>query len=485
MLQIETFFCFNLKQLITSNPHQQELFSQMEGKPGNILIIDDDRDILLTARVVLKKQFGNIQTETNPERIIPRLLEQAYDVILLDMNFSAGATSGKEGMKWLREIMKADPSSHVVMMTAYGDIDLAVKAMQDGASDFIVKPWDNQKLLATIINVYRLHKSSKEIQELREKQELLHHDMDQQFSEIIGDSPSMKLVMETVDKVARTEANVLILGENGTGKELIARALHRSSRRADNIFVSVDLGAVAETLFESELFGHVKGAFTDAREDRSGRFEVASGGTLFLDEIGNLSLPLQAKLLSAIQNRVINRVGSSKETPVDIRLISATNMPVYKMVQEKSFREDLLYRINTVEISIPPLRERREDIPLLMDHFIDIFARKYKKEGLRPETEALKKLLDYSWPGNIRELQHVIERAIIMSDSDTLKTSDFLISKQSGALPTSTGFRMEEVEKETIRQALEKYRYNISKAAEELGMARTTLYRKMTKYGFS
>ncbi len=457
----------------------------MNLKPGKILIIDDDRDILLTARIVLKKQFGNIQTETDPGRIIPRLMENSFDVILLDMNFSAGATSGREGMKWLREILKAEPSAHVVMMTAYGDIDLAVKAMQEGASDFVVKPWDNQKLLATIVNVYRLHQSEKKIHELRKKQDLLRRDMDQEFSEIIGSSDRMKQVLDTVNKVAQTDANVLILGENGTGKELIARALHRASTRSEEIFVSVDLGAIPETLFESELFGHVRGAFTDAREDRNGRFEVASGGTLFLDEIGNLSFPLQAKLLSAIQNRVINRVGSSRETPIDIRLVSATNMPLYKMVQEKSFREDLLYRINTVEIKIPSLRERQADIPLLADHFTELFARKYNKEGIRLKNEAYQKLGDYPWPGNIRELQHVIERAIILSDSEILKPSDLLIRQHAGSTSLSTGFRMEEVEKETIRQALEKYRYNISKTSEELGMARTTLYRKITKYGIS
>jgi transcriptional regulator with PAS, ATPase and Fis domain len=277
---------------------------------------------------------------------------------------------------------------------------------------------------------------------------------------------------------------VLILGENGTGKELIARSLHRSSERKDEIFVSVDLGAIPETLFESELFGHVKGAFTDAREDRSGRFEIASGGTLFLDEIGNLSLALQSKLLSAIQNRVINRVGSSRETPIDIRLISATNMPLYDMVKEKTFREDLLYRINTVEIKIPSLRERREDIPLLADHYTGLFSRKYQKEGLSITDEAYRKLSEYSWPGNIRELQHVIERSIIMNDAGVLKPQDFLISRP-GAQLTGEGLKMEDVEAETIRRALEKYRYNISKAAGELGMARTTLYRKMTKYGFS
>lgn len=457
----------------------------MDHNPGKILIIDDDRDILLTARIVLKKQFGKIQVETDPSKVINRLLEESFDVILLDMNFSAGATSGKEGLKWLREIMKAVPSSHVVMMTAYGDIDLAVKAMQEGASDFIVKPWDNQKLLATIINVYKLHQSGKEIEDLRKKQELLHHDMDQEFVEIIGRSTRIKHVLDSVNKVAKTEANVLILGENGTGKELIARALHRASDRADEIFVSVDLGAIPETLFESELFGHVKGAFTDAREDRSGRFEVASGGTLFLDEIGNLSLPLQAKLLSAIQNRVINRVGSSRETPIDIRLISATNMPLYTMVKERSFREDLLYRINTVEIKIPSLRERKEDIPLLTDHFIALNARKYKKEGIKLQDDSYQKLKEYAWPGNIRELQHVIERAIILDESLVIKPSDLFISRPAGSPTVPTGFRMDDVESETIQQSLERHHYNISRAAEELGMARTTLYRKMTKYGIS
>lgn len=457
----------------------------MSTKPGKILVIDDDRDILLATRVVLKKQFGLIKTEADPEMILQQLENELFDIILLDMNFSAGATSGKEGMKWLREIRKKDESAHVIMMTAYGDIDLAVKAMKEGAADFIVKPWDNQKLMATVINAYRLSRSKREINELRRKQELLHQDLDQEFSEIIGRSDRMKLVFETVSKVAQTDANVLILGENGTGKELIARALHRESDRAQEIFVSVDLGAIPETLFESELFGHVKGAFTDAREDRSGRFEVASGGTLFLDEIGNLPLQLQSKLLSVVQNRIINRVGSSRETPINIRLICATNMPLYMMVQEKTFREDLLYRINTVEIKVPPLRERRSDIPLLTDHFTRLFARKYNKTGIALHPDVYQKLDTYSWPGNIRELQHVVERAIILNDKDILKPSDFLIMQENSHPADLAGYRMEDVEKQTIQQALEKYRYNISKAADELGMARTTLYRKMTKYGIS
>ena len=454
-------------------------------KPGSILVIDDDRDILLTTRVVLKQQFGQIHTETNPEKIHEHLNKSGYDVILLDMNFSPGATSGKEGMKWLREIRKMDEYAHVIMMTAYGDIDLAVKAMKEGAADFIVKPWDNQKLMATMTNAYLLSQSRKEISELKRREELLLHDIDQEFTEMIGTSDRMKRVFDTISKVARTDANVLILGENGTGKELIARALHRESERHQEIFVSVDLGAIPETLFESELFGHVKGAYTDAKEDRSGRFEIASGGSLFLDEIGNLSFPMQSKILSAIQNRLINRVGSSQEIRIDIRLICATNMPLYQMVQEKTFREDLLYRINTVEIKVPPLRDRKSDIPLLAAHFTESYARKYNKPGIHLHEDALKKLSAYSWPGNIRELQHVIERAIILTDKDILGAVDFLISQESHRSPVSTGFRMEDVEKQTISQALEKNRHNISKSAIELGMARTTLYRKILKYGLS
>lgn len=457
----------------------------MNTKPGKILVIDDDKDILLTTRVVLKKQFGLIRTETDPEKIIHQLEHEIFDIILLDMNFRAGATSGKEGMKWLREIRKRDESAHVIMMTAYGDIDLAVEAMKEGAADFIVKPWDNQKLLATVINAYRLSKSKREIIELRRKQELLHQDLEQEFGEIIGRADQMKVVFDSISKVGKTDANVLILGENGTGKELIARALHRESDRAHEIFVSVDLGAIPETLFESELFGHVKGAFTDAMEDRSGRFELASGGTLFLDEIGNLSLPLQSKLLSVVQNRKITRVGSNREISIDIRLICATNMPLYRMVLERTFREDLLYRINTVEIKVPPLRERISDIPLLTDHFVSMFARKYNKTGIQLHQDVYRKLSSYSWPGNIRELQHVVERAIILSEHDLLMPADFLVMQETGQMTIPIGFRMEDVEKQTIQQALEKYRYNISKAADELGMARTTLYRKMTKYGIT
>jgi len=457
----------------------------MKTPPGKILIIDDDRDILLTARVVLKKQFGIIHTETNPEKILRKLDEDDFDVILLDMNFSAGLTSGREGLKWLREIRAKDAGAHVVMMTAYGDIDLAVKAMKEGAADFIVKPWDNQKLMATMINAFRLSQSRKEISELKKREELLLHDIDQDYSEMIGDSRPMREVLEAISKVARTEANVLILGENGTGKELVARALHRESERAGNIFVSVDLGAIPETLFESELFGHVKGAYTDAREDRIGRFELASGGTLFLDEIGNLSMAMQSKILSSIEKRMINRVGSSKETAIDIRLICATNMSLHRMIREKTFREDLLYRINTVEINLPPLRERKDDIPLLSGHYTALFGKKYNKPAIRLHSDAMKKLTAYTWPGNIRELKHIIERAVILAESSLLKPADFLLSQETTVAADADGYRMENVEKNTIVKALNKNRFNISRAAEELGWARTTLYRKMTKYGLS
>jgi DNA-binding NtrC family response regulator len=439
----------------------------MTQNSGKILVIDDDQDILLTTKVVLKRSFESIETETNPERVIPEIVRAKYDVILLDMNFRVGATSGKEGIELLRRIMKADPDILVIMITAYGDIDLAVQAMKDGAIDFIIKPWDNKKLLATVSNAVRLSESRKEIASLREKQKVLTEEIDQQYSEIIGRSDSMNKVFETIRKVAATDANILLLGENGTGKELVARAIHRSSPRATQIFVSVDLGAIPESLFESELFGHIKGAFTDAKESRTGRFRVASGGTLFLDEIGNLPMSMQVKLLSVIENRRVTPVGSNESQPIDVRLICATNMPVSEMVAQKKFREDLLYRINTVEMSIPPLRERIADIPLLADYFKNIYARKYNKGKVKISPESYRKLTRYYWPGNVRELRHIIERSIILSESDIIKP----------------GIQnMEEVEKQTILNALERNRRNMTRTSEELGLARTTLYRKMKKY---
>ena len=451
-------------------------------KSGKILVIDDDQDILLTTKVVLKRDFGIIETETDPERVLPGIIKGKYDVILLDMNFRVGATSGKEGIELLKKIIKADPDVLVIMITAYGDIDLAVDAMKNGAMDFIVKPWDNKKLLATVSNAVRLSESKKEIASLREKQKDLIEEIDHQYSEIIGRSDAMNKVFETIRKVAATDANILILGENGTGKELVARAIHRSSARASQIFVSVDLGAIPESLFESELFGHIKGAFTDAKESRTGRLKVASGGTLFLDEIGNLPMSMQAKLLSVIENRRVTPVGSNESQPIDVRLICATNMPVSEMVVQKKFREDLLYRINTVEMSIPPLRERTGDIPLLTDYFKDIYARKYNKGKIKILPESHKKLARYYWPGNVRELQHIIERTIILSESDILKPDDFLVERTGIRANVSEIMNMEEVEKQTILNSLERNRRNMTRTSEELGMARTTLYRKMKKY---
>ena len=346
---------------------------------GKILLIDDDKDILLSAKMVLKKEFKTIKTLTDPSEIIPYIEKQFFDVVLLDMNFTTGATSGKEGLEWLKQIISINPQTTVIMMTAYGDINLAIDSMKIGATDFVVKPWDNKKLMATVLAAYKLSKSKQEIEQLKHKQNTLVKDIDKSYTDLIGNSDKMLELFAIIQKIAKTDANILILGENGTGKEVVARAIHRNSHRSENLFIKVDLGAIPESLFESELFGHTKGAFTDAKEDRAGRFEIASGGTLFLDEIGNLSLPLQAKLLTAIQNKEITRVGSNTPIKTDIRLICATNMPLKEMVDRNEFRQDLFFRINTVEINLPPLRERLDDIPLLANHFLNIYQNKYNK----------------------------------------------------------------------------------------------------------
>jgi DNA-binding NtrC family response regulator len=455
----------------------------MNEKIWKILVVDDDPDILLTAKVILKKQFENIVTESDPKRIIAQVRQGDYDLILLDMNFRMGATSGREGITWLHKILKEDPQAVVVMMTAYGDIDLAVKAMKEGAVDFIVKPWENQRLIITVMNACKLGASRKEIAMLKSREQLLSQDIDSQFPNIIGQSASMRKIYELIRKVGPTDASVLVLGENGTGKELVARALHRYSARKDQIFVTVDLGALPETLFESELFGHVSGAYTDAKGDRPGRFEMADGGTLFLDEIGNLSTTMQSKLLTAIQNRKVIRIGSNTEIPVDIRLISATNIPLNEMIAQKSFREDLLYRINTVEIKVPPLRQRTEDIPLLADHFTELTARKYNKPWLKLTGDCYPKLIEYSWPGNVRELQHIIERAVILGDSKKLTPNDLLIEKPTIPVTSTESLYLEDIEKQAIMKAIRHCNLNLSRAAHELGMARTTLYRKMKRYG--
>jgi two-component system, NtrC family, response regulator HydG len=450
---------------------------------GKILMIDDDEDVLLAAKMLLKKQSHHVIIEKNPNKIPFLLNNDTYDVILLDMNFSKDITSGKEGFHWLEQILQRDPNAVVIMITAFGDVEMAVKALKQGATDFILKPWQNEKLVATISTAIRLKQSYNQVDKLKKAKEMLEEQISKPFGEIIGNSQAIKEVFSLIDKVAKTEANILILGENGTGKELIARAIHQRSLRKDNSFVSVDMGAITETLFESELFGHKKGAFTDAREDRPGRFELATGGTLFLDEIGNLTMSLQSKLLSALQSRQITRVGSNQPVPVDIRLICATNMPLHKMVQEGTFRQDLLYRINTVEIRVPPLSERVEDIPLLAQHYLNYYAKKYHKQVTNIAPEAMDKLKRYAWPGNIRELQHSIERAVIMTDSPTLQETDFLLSRSLTTGPSSNTLNLDEVERAAIAKALQMHNGNISKAADELGLTRASLYRRMEKYG--
>lgn len=450
-------------------------------------MIDDDEDVLLAAKLLLKKHAHQVIIEKNPKKIPFLLNNDSYDVILLDMNFSKDITSGKEGFYWLSQILEHDPSSVVIMITAFGDVEMAVRALKEGATDFVLKPWQNEKLLATISTAIRLKKSYKEVDKLKKAKKQLEEDINQPFKDIIGQSDSIKEVFNLIEKVAKTDANILILGENGTGKELISRAIHKRSLRKDNIFVGVDMGAITETLFESELFGHKKGAFTDAKEDRPGRFEVANGGTLFLDEIGNLSLPLQSKLLTVLQNREVTRLGTNQPLAVDIRLVCATNMPLHEMVGDNSFRQDLLYRINTVEINLPSLRERLDDIPLLSRHFIDKYAKKYRKEVKSINDEALMKLRKYNWPGNIRELQHAIERAIIMSDNTELAASDFFFltnnNKAANQDMNMDNLNLDEVERSVIQKAINIHDGNISKAAKELGLTRASLYRRLEKHG--
>ena len=451
---------------------------------GNILIIDDDRDVLETAKMFLKQEFTKVHIEETPENIPTLLKSEGYDVILLDMNFKKGVNDGEEGLYWLHQILKIDPHAVVVLITAYGEVDLAVKAMKNGAVDFVLKPWKNQKLLGTILSAQQLRYSKKEIEKLKVTQEKLSDTLEQPYIDFIGESPSIERVREMIDRVSSTDANVLILGENGTGKEVVARAIHRKSTRNNKVFISVDLGSISESLFESELFGHVKGAFTDAKQDKPGRFEIASGGTIFLDEIGNLSLSLQSKLLTVLQHRKIQRVGSNAEIPVDFRLICATNMPLNEMVYEKKFRQDLLYRMNTVEIRVPPLRERIDDIPLLMDYFLQRYALKYKRPGMKVEKSVISKLKKYAWPGNIRELQHAVERAIILNDGRVIQSAELLISGGS-IIPKKDQqtLTLDEMEKQFIQQSLNDHEGNVSTTARTLGMTRTALYRRMKKHG--
>lgn len=447
--------------------------------PAHVLVVDDDQDIIQSARVALRQHFNQVSTESNPAQLPYLLNQKSPDVVLLDMNFTADVTKGSEGLFWLAKILEAHPSVSVIMVTAFGDVKLAVEAMKIGAVDFVVKPWDNEKLIATVNAAYHLSKSKHEVAKLRSHQIRMTEMYTQPDFEIVGNSNEMAKIFSMVSRVAGTDADVLILGENGTGKELIAKSIHRQSARSQGPFIKVDLGTIPFHLFESELFGHRKGAFTDAKQDRVGRFELASGGTLFLDEIGNLPLDQQNKLLSVLQSREIVPLGSNKPIPIDIRLVSATNRPIHRAKEEGTFREDLLYRINTVEIHLPPLRNRLDDIPVLLDYFLRAFNRKYNKaitadDGLEEILKA------HHWPGNIREFQHAVERAVILCDGSSITKNDFQFSDN---IQTSGGLTsLSEVEKKAIEETIKINEGNLSKAARELGLGRTTLYRKIMKY---
>jgi len=448
-------------------------------KNASILVVDDDLDVLTAVRLLLKTEAANVVIEKNPENIRSLLSKQDFDIILLDMNFNSSINTGNEGLFWLKKLKEFGSKAAVIMITAYGDIDLAVRSLKEGARDFVVKPWHNEKLIGTIKEALKQKDSGKtDTGYVSVENSIIG-------KEFIGESEVMQEIFFKIEKIAPTDANILILGENGTGKDLIAKAIHQQSLRANKPFIKVDVGALTETLFESELFGHKKGAFTDAREDRIGLFETASGGTLFLDEIGNISLHQQAKLLSVLQNRTITRLGSNQPIPIDIRLICATNIPLSELANESKFRKDLIYRINTVEIMVPPLRKRGRDIPLLANYFLHIYSKKYLKNLTEFDPKALEKLSHYHFPGNVRELQYTIERAVIMTDQELLHAGDLIFSpiESSGThLEEATDLTLSIVEKNTILKVIEKNNGNISKAAKELGLTRTALYRRLSKY---
>ena len=451
---------------------------------GKILIVDDDAGVLSAANLLLKRHFKQVDTEKNPLRIPYWVNNGSYDVILLDMNFTRDLSSGKEGFEWLDKILDLDPFISVVLFTAYGDIEMAVRAIKLGAKDFVLKPWQNDKLVDTLkmaLEIALEKKASKIKMPENKNRKMLSPLSEHPF---IGNSEGIQQILNTIERVAATDANILILGENGTGKDLVAKNIHQQSLRKDKPFVTVDLGAISESLFESELFGHVKGAFTDAREDRIGKLEEADGGTIFLDEIGNISLPMQAKLLTVLQNRTITKVGSNKPKTIDVRLVCATNKAVYKMVAENLFRQDLLYRINTIELQLPPLRDRKEDIPLLADYFVHVYAKKYNRSVAALNSTVVKQIQKHQWPGNVRELQHAIERAVILSQSDTLQPEDFkgLRLTNEGANIIET-LQLEEMEVLLIKKAMQKHNGNITETARELGLTRASLYRRLEKYG--
>lgn len=451
----------------------------MNLKNACILVIDDDTDVLTAVKMLLKTEVKEVTTEKNPENIRSLLAEKKYDLVLLDMNFNSSINTGNEGIFWLKKIKEINKEMAVIMITAYGDIDLAVRSLKEGASDFIVKPWHNERLLGTITDILRKKAGGSTAASLKVANNSVIG------TQLLGNSEVMEEIFYKIEKIAPTDANVLILGENGTGKELVAQAIHQKSLRANKPFIKVDVGALTESLFESELFGHKKGAFTDAREDRVGRFEAANGGTLFLDEIGNITLQQQAKLLSVLQNRKIIRLGSNELISIDIRLICATNVPLHELANESRFRKDLVYRINTVEITIPPLRKRKDDILMLARHYAKIYADKYIKPTPEFDAACKEKLMQYSFPGNVRELQYCIERAVIMSEGDELKATDIIFSplETTKTVEEDDGdLKLSSLEKNTILKVIEKHNGNISRAAKELGITRTALYRRLSKY---
>jgi len=454
-------------------------------KQGKILVVDDNKNVLSALKILLNAHFEEVTLLSSPTTLLAMLKEKNPDVVLLDMNYSAGINTGNEGLFWLSEVKRVNPDLPIVLFTAYADIDLAVTALKEGATDFVVKPWDNAKLLATLQSALELRLSRKEVVKLKEKQDVLNSQLNRESDIYWGESQAMRELLRLVEKVAKTDANVLITGENGTGKKVIARRIHQLSPRANESLVTVDMGAVTETLFESELFGHVKGSFTDAHNDRAGKIEAADKGTLFLDEIGNLGYPLQAKLLNALQSRQIIRVGSNKPVAVNIRLICATNHNLFLDVENGLFREDLLYRINTIQIEVPPLRDRKEDIPGLASFFLHRFAAKYNKTGVKLSKDAIAKMQEYNWPGNVRELEHTMEKALILSDNRVIDSSDLFLRPQGGSEKGKDleNVTLEEMERVLIERAMSNYGSNISAIAKELGVSRPTLYSKIKKYG--
>lgn len=445
-------------------------------KEGKLLIVDDNRGILSAVKLLADKHFAEVVTLASPNSLVSTLRTFKADVVLLDMNFSAGINSGNEGIYWLRQIADKYPETKVVLFTAYADIDLAVKAMKHGAVDFVVKPWDNDKLIASLRNACRLSRQHR----APKRREVSRPDDKPMFW---GESEAMSRIRETVEKVAVTDANILITGENGTGKEMLAREIHRLSTRRGGTMVSLDMGAIPDTLFESELFGHVKGAFTDARADRAGKFETASGGTLFLDEIGNLPLHMQAKLLTVLQNRSIVRLGSNTPVPVDIRLITATNRDLFDLTAQGGFRQDLLYRINTIHIALPPLRSRKEDIAPLAAMFLARYAEKYGKRVAGFTSEASERLAAHAWEGNIRELQHTVEKAVIMSDAETIDAAQLLLRPSTAVASDNEVSTLEQMERRMIRDAIAACNGNMTAVAQQLGITRQTLYNKIKRYG--